>query len=277
MRKNTRKFIEEIRKNPERNRFVILIVTGLIFTVASWFYFPPDFPKIAIIAIIWVSISMGLFWVVDRILHAVADAAGETERDGVIWLVPIALGWIPICLGWIFSFKYLFLSIIVYCIASYVLVTIYRPEIHPDRLNEIEIGENGLKSWKNLFHLFRYKMDVVTKTSKNQATTQPGKFRFFSISYLFYTACFGGLALITSTKEGSNIKYMGEAITVIVGGTGVLIPIIFATAFASKASKKAEIPWPIQQRESFILSVLFIITVIYLIAFLYWAKELHIS
>jgi hypothetical protein len=273
MKKNTWKFIEKIKEHPERNRFVILIVTGLTYTVISWFFFPPDFPKIARIAIIWMSISMGLFWVVDRILHAVADAAGETERDGVIWLVPIALGWIPICLGWIFSFKYLFLSIIVYCIASYVLVTTCRPEIHLDRLNEIEIGENGLKSWKNLFHLFRYRMDVVAKTNNNLTTTQPGKFRFFSMSYLFYTACFGGVALITST----NIKYMDQAINVILAGTGGLVTIIFATAFASKASKKAEIPWPIQQRESFILSVLFIITVIYLIAFLYWVKELYLS
>ncbi len=269
------KFLEKIRKNPRANRFFIPVVGGIIISIVLWFHFPPDYPKIARITIIWMSISMGLYWAVDRILHAVAGAAGETERDGIIWLVPIALGWIPVALGWIISFQYLFLSIFVYCFVSYTLVTICRPEIHPAR--HPVVGENGLNSWRNLFRLLQYKMDVVEHNLSSTLTIQPGKFRFFSMSYFFYTACFGGVALIASTREGSNIKYMGEAISMIVTGTAALITIVFATAFTSQISKEEEIPWPIQKLEAFVLSFLFIVVVIYLIAFLYWAKELYLN
>jgi hypothetical protein len=264
-----------IDESLKKTIFFTLIATGIIFSLISCFNFSPDFPERAKIAIIWMSISMGLFWTIDRILHALADAAGETERDGIIWLVPIAFGWIPVSLGWIISFKYLFCSIFLYCFVSYIVVTICRPEIPQDRLPAI--GQNGFSSWKNGFRLFQYKMkvDEPRNNNINVQNTQANKFRFFSISYLFYTACFGSAALITSVREVSDIKYMNEAITIIVGGTAVLIPIVFSTAFAPQTSKEEEIPWRIQKLEPFVLSCLYIITSVYIIAFLYWMKEIY--
>jgi len=45
--------------------------------------------------LVWLVLSMSMYWVLDRVLHSSKPAAGETERDGMIWLVPLAFALVP--------------------------------------------------------------------------------------------------------------------------------------------------------------------------------------
>ena len=62
---------------------VLLLVTGVISRGGAW------------LAVTWVVTSMSGFLVLNRLLHGISGTPGETERDGVIWLVPLATGFLP--------------------------------------------------------------------------------------------------------------------------------------------------------------------------------------
>jgi hypothetical protein len=248
--------MKKISSRYEESTFFILISTGIFIAWLAWNHLPPSFPVIAKIPIIWMILSMGLFWAIDRILHALGGIAGETERDGVIWLIPIAWGWIPIVWRWILeifltnklsSSEYLFSSIVIYCSISYTVVTVCRPEISD--IYEPYLKEIGLYSWKNPFQLFKYKMDVAKGIKFGPVMKI--KFRFFSLSYLFYTICFGLTAFVTSTKAISTVPAypiaLGAAVLV---GTMTLISQVFK-------AKEEDVLWRMQAKEGYILSLLF--------------------
>jgi hypothetical protein len=184
--------------------YFTLVFTGIFLTVSTWIFLPHGFPERAKIPMIWMILSMGLFWAADRIFHAIFGIPGETKRDGVIWFIPLSLGWIPMIIfaTELVSIKYyLGVSISTYCFASYIVVTGSRPKITDD-FDPCYREKSGLASAKNLFGLFKYEMDV--SVSNGSIIKQSIPFRAPSLSYLFYTFCFGFTAFAISTKEIST-------------------------------------------------------------------------
>lgn len=226
-------------------RFFVLNLMGIVLTVVAFIISPTT----AKVSIFWMILSMGLFWAVDRILHTLGGIPGETERDGVIWLIPIALGWIPLMmLGFEFiSGKYRLISAVsTYCIISYFLVTLSRPELKG--LNPCYQEKSGVSAIKDFFGLRTYQMNVYgsTPTQSNQRSL-----RAPSYSYAFYNICFGFTAFVISTKEIiSDTGYIFTFIAILFAGMTFIMDKTINT-------DQKYLLWEMQDKEKLILCGLF--------------------
>jgi hypothetical protein len=231
-------------KSPEV-RFFILNSIGIALTFFA-FIVSPTTSKVPIF---WMIISMGLFWAVDRIVHALGRAPNETERDGVIWLIPIALGWIPLIILW-FGFipdKYRLISAVgAYCITSYIFVTLFRPE--SKGLASVYQERSGMDAVKNIFGLFKYRLNVYDSSSTQIKSSGP---RAPSYSYAFYNICFGLTAFFVSTKEILNDNgYMLAFVGILFAGMTFVIDKTLNT-------EKAKLKWDMPENARIILCGLF--------------------
>jgi hypothetical protein len=254
-------------KNLSKFLFFFLISGGTVFTLLVWSSFPLNFPETAKLPIIWLTLSMGVFWAIDRILHALGGIAGETERDGVIWLIPISLGWmIPIIFFLTESIlnKYcLFTSIFIYCFISYTILTFARPEI-PKELTPCYCESKGLDSIRYFFCLLKYKMIVIDSSESTEKYNQLSGIRAPSFSYLFYALCFGFAALSVSMRIDQ--KYLLGFASLLFAGT------FFIMNMTWKA-KEDELLWRIQDKhkEGIFLCILFGLSTVNIIGFLFVA------
>jgi hypothetical protein len=225
-------------------RFFILNSIGIFLTVFAFIVSPTTAKN----SMYWMILSMGLFWAIDRILHALGGIPGETERDGVIWLIPIALGWIPlIMIGFEFiPGKYRLLSAVsTYCVASYFFVTLSRTELK--ELKPCYEEKSGVDAIKNIFGLLTYEMTVYDpNTQSNQRSM-----RAPSYSYAFYNICFGFTAFVISTKEIlSDTGYIFTFVAILFAGMTFIMDKTINT-------DQKYLLWEMQDKEKLILCGLF--------------------
>ena len=76
---------------------------------------------------------MSGYWMINRLLHGVGGTAGETERDGVIWLLPLATGWIP-CIAILVLRIHIQQAgaVFIWSLIPTALIMFFRPEINHD-------------------------------------------------------------------------------------------------------------------------------------------------
>jgi hypothetical protein len=263
----------------EKQFFFVTTVAGTVIAIIAWSALPADFPKMAVAPILWMIISMSFFWGLDRIIHAVGGIPGETERDGVLWLIPLSLGWIPVA---IFELKpdlgkyYLFLSIIIYSVCSYFFITLSRPEINVEYFYKEYHEASGWNSFKDFFGMIRYKMKVSTKKTFNLVSVitkeepETKGLRALSKSYGFFTFFFSLVAFFTSTSQkiafdSPPVVFFGAAL-----GGG-----LWALAGQTMAAKDQDTRWEMSPEEKKILCTLYLLAAIDIVIFVIFITLLY--
>ena len=243
-----------------------IIILGFILTIFSFVQYAKSIH-------IWLLLFTSLFWVVNRLLHGVKSSAGETERDGVIWLFPLALGWIMILGEELMNNRHLIVMILWVLVVN-IIVTVNRPEFVPDtKLAYCE--PPGLMAI--LKSLLKYQLNVCAEDSSSSEWTQ-GRFRSYrySISYLMYSCGYAGVAGVVFISQDFLVRLDAVKAANIAGWVvGSTIPLFVAIVAATCAgislafsASEARIGWKIQPAERQILTFVYFLSTLFLIIFI---------
>ena len=223
----------------------------------------------------WVIISMSGYWVINRLLHGVGGTAGETERDGVIWLLPLATGWIP-CIA-ILLFKihiYQAVAVFIWSFIPTALIMFIRPEINHDAFKPKHLERSGLSS--SLRSLFKYRIDVCEPRDDSSSQSIPtiATEPRFSVSCFIYYMGFsitGSLIIIVrpilDSMAPSQVTKVSTTWLTLVGAGIFALLAAFVAGLALTYGEK-QIGWKIQEKERQILAILYFLSTVNIIAVL---------
>lgn len=229
-----------------------MLITGVALGGREW------------IAVTWVVTSMSAYWVLNRILHGISGTPGETERDGVIWLAPLATGLIP-CIALIELKSPLAqaASLMAWSLLPTAMIMILRPEIDHERFEPKYLEPRGFRS--SVRSLFKYRLRVVAqKPTVPSRTRSTNKSRpRFSVSCLIYYTGFAltGAALIVVTPildrmTPEHAQRVFPVWMTVVGG-GIFALVAAFVAGLALTYKEGKLGWRIQEGERQILAILY--------------------
>lgn len=243
------------------------ILVGPTAAVTSlWLAIGVGLPRSVRIALAWVVASMSAFWLLNRILHGLNGTPGETERDGVIWLVPPATGIIA-CLGLIFQNDPITQALLVlfWSLFPTTLIMILRPEIDNENFKGKHPTQAGFVC--AIQSLFKYKLEVASRKPKTNELPQRPKHRF-SVSCLIYYIGFAltGSALIATAPTLESLtpsqtqKYFAVWTGAIGGGIFAILA-AFVTGLAL-TYREDQIGWKIHEGEKQILAIVYFLSTV---------------
>lgn len=231
---------------------VILFITGFFVS-----------PSVDWAILTWLVLSMSFFWVQDRLLHSIKGAAGETERDGIVWLLPLALGIIPATIFLIAnSIETRVTAIIAWGILPTLLVQLVRPEL-PQSSVPMFLEQQGL--FGGLKSLFKYRL-AVHNSPTNDMTKRKRPRRLSLSAMIFYIGFIATSATLivlqhflnvinSNTREDLGALYglLGGYLGAAVGFGAAFVRLMEATMNVSESRAG----WPIQDEERQVLAALF--------------------
>jgi hypothetical protein len=233
---------------------VLLLIAGLAVTGKEW------------VPLTWLVTSMSGFWIVNRLLHGISGTAGETERDGVVWLLPLATGFLP-CLA-LLTLKtpiYQAYAVIAWSLVPTVLILTLRPEIDHEVFELKHLERAGL--FPAMRSLFKYRMGVcelkpgVPFTSARRAAA-PRLTVSCLIYYIGFAITGATLIAVTPILERMTPDQAKGVFPVWVTVTGAGIFALLAAFVAGLAItyREGKIGWKIQEKERQILAIVYFLS-----------------
>ena len=240
---------------PPSTATALLLIRGVVSSGREW------------MAVGWVVTSMSAFWALNRILHGVRGTPGETERDGVIWLVPLAAGLLPsLALTWFQSPFAQAISLLLGSLLATGLIMFLRPEIDHEVFEPKYLERVGVLS--SIGSLFKYRLNVAVRkfdvVDGLRSASQP-KSRFSTSCLVYYTGfALTGSVLIAVTPILDRMtpeqvqKISPGWITVV--GAGIFALFAAFVAGLSLTYKEDRIGWRIYEGERQILAILYFVS-----------------
>lgn len=233
--------------------------------------------------ICWLIGSMSIVhWALNRILHGVFGVAGETERDGVVWLVPLALGFF-LGIAFLISGDIMIrlVIILIWTVITTGVVQIIRPEISgwkPQPNNQWEPTYREARGlWHPFLSLFKYRLDVDAAGCPDEDTQwKPRGSLSTGIYYMAFALTAMGILYVASALKSSGLSGSANALVIgfLVGYVVLIITFLGICAgglyFTFKMPAKEE-AWPIAAGERWVLAVVFFAdTCSLIIASVFW-------
>jgi len=219
----------------------------------------------------WLLLSMSGYWVVNRLLHAQRGAAGETERDGVMWAVPLALGLLPATVfllsGSVYARTF---TLIAWSLVPVVVVQLVRPEIPQDSQPRYLEGQGLLAGLRTLL-----KSRLIVAVSESDSAQVGGKARMrlsasTGIYYLVFGFTAGGMLALNhaiaeldgDSLEGQRLAFWGSLLGVYAVGVAAFLAAFMRLVAATYDTPAEKAGWRLQEEERQILALLWALSTV---------------
>lgn len=205
----------------------------------------------------WLLLSMSAYWFVNRVLHGIMHVAGETERDGVIWMLPLGLGLIPVATFHVLNDLTLRSWVVLgWGLLMAGIIHVFRPEI--DGVPQYREAGGYSDTFRSLFktRLSVMARSFLTSTSPSGRHRKPRLSASTFIIYLSFSLVAAGLLRaneILSKVGFLSADKIGQFLLAHCAATYAFLAMFAGGVYFTYNVDKRKTGWPIQSGEQQIL------------------------